>query len=205
LDAKKEEITLGYYNNLTYIYNMAQKQKTLAALAQIQRELKVGKKKFNEFGKFNYRSAEDILEALKPYLTVHQAYLLMTDEVVSIGDSIFVKAVVSFGMINVDEGSICAHGYAKHPEALKGMVDTQITGSASSYARKYALAGLLMLDDAKDADDANKNGAQKPEMTPKHELWGKARSKYLSGKLTMESLRKSYQLSEENEILLTKP
>ena len=181
------------------------KQNTKKALAQIQRELSVPKSKRNEFGGFNYRSAEDILKALKPLLEIHNAYILMTDEIVAVGDSLFVKAVVSFGILTDDDsGVICAHGWAKHPSALKGMTDPQMTGSASSYARKYAMAGLLMLDDNKDPDILNKQGAEKPEMTPKDRLWSAAVKRIADRKSTIESIRKSYLLSDENERLLLK-
>lgn len=181
------------------------KQKVKQVLAQIQKELSVPKSKRNDFGGFNYRSAEDILKALKPHLDSHGAYLLMTDEIVAVGDSLFVKSIVSMGLHNDDDGGVvCAHGWAKHPVALKGMTDPQMTGSASSYSRKYAMAGLFMLDDNKDPDEMNKQGAQKPEMTPKDRLWGVAVKKVAEGKSTIESIRKSYLLSEENERLLLK-
>ena len=181
------------------------KQKIKQALAQIQRELSVPKNKRNEFGGFNYRSAEDVLKALKPHLEMHNAYLLMTDEIVAVGDSLFVKSVVSIGLYDDEQGSVvCAHGWAKHPVALKGMTDPQMTGSASSYARKYAMAGLFMLDDNKDPDEVNKQGAQKPEMTPKDRLWAVAVKKVAEGKSTIESIRKIYLLSDENEQLLLK-
>jgi hypothetical protein len=84
------------------------------------------------------------------------------------------------------------------------MTDPQMTGSASSYSRKYALAGLLMIDDNKDPDMVNKQGAEKPEMTPKDRLWSAAVKRVSEGKSSVESIRKSYLLSEENERLLLK-
>ncbi len=181
------------------------KQNAKKALANIQRELSVPKNKRNEFGGFNYRSAEDILKSLKPLLEVYNAYILMTDEVMAVGDSLFVKSVVSFGILGDDDtGVICAHGWAKHPTALKGMTDPQMTGSASSYSRKYALAGLLMIDDNKDPDAINKQGAEKPEMTPKDRLWAAAVKRVAEGKSSVESIRKSYLLSDVNERLLLK-
>lgn len=181
------------------------KPKVRSALAKVQLELNVPKSKRNDFGGFNYRSAEDILKALKPVLDIHGAFIVMTDEVVLLGDSLFVKAVVSFGLLNDEEGGvICSHGWAKHPSGLKGMTDPQMTGSASSYARKYAMSGLFMLDDNKDPDEINKQGAVKPEMTPSDRLWSAAVKRVADGKSTIDSIRKSYLLSDENERILLK-
>lgn len=172
------------------------------ALHLIQQKLKVKKNKFNQFGKFSFRSQEDILEALKPYLEEVKGLVLLTDDVVAIGDKVFVKGIASFGLIDDKDRMICSHGYAEIPASLSGMSLPQVTGSCSSYARKFALNGLFLLDDSKEVDDHNEQGAEKPEMTPKHNLWDKAKASLKAGSTTIEKIRKSYKLSEENEKLL---
>ena len=116
-------------------------------LAKIQKELNAPKNQRNNFGGYNYRSAEDILEAVKPLLD--GAVLLLTDELVLIGERYYVKASAFF-----EDGDFqrITTAYAREPETKKGMDESQITGTASSYARKYALNGLFCIDDAKDAD-----------------------------------------------------
>lgn len=122
----------------------------------IQAKLKVPKSQFNSFGKYNYRSLEDITEAVKPLLIEIGAFISITDEVVLIGERYYVKAVAK-----LTDGSqeINATGYAREPMAKKGMDESQITGAASSYARKYAMNGLLAIDDTKDPDATNTHGA----------------------------------------------
>jgi len=117
------------------------------ALARIQKELKAPKSQYNSFSKFNYRSCEDILEAVKPLLS--KFVLTLSDEVIIIGDRYYIKAVVS---LLDGEKFIQSVAYAREPLARKGMDDSQITGSASSYARKFALSGLFAIDDTKDSD-----------------------------------------------------
>jgi hypothetical protein len=118
-----------------------------AKLAAIQQELKAPKGQTNSFGKYKYRSCEDILEAVKPLL--QGASLVLSDQIEAIGGRIYVRAeaVLSFG-----GHSVSAMAYAREPEVKKGMDESQITGAASSYARKYALNGLFCIDDTKDAD-----------------------------------------------------
>lgn len=118
-------------------------------LAKIQQSLKAPKSQTNKFGGYKYRNCEDILQAVKPLLG--DAVLILEDEIVHIGDRYYVKATASFR----DEGSIeSATAYAREDEVKKGMDASQITGSASSYARKYALNGLFAIDDTKDADSS---------------------------------------------------
>ena len=116
-------------------------------LAKIQRELKAPKDQVNAFGKYKYRSCEDILEAVKPLLD--GAVLTLSDEVVEVGGRIYVKATATF---LEDDSTYIATAFAREPEDRKGMDASQITGAASSYARKYALNGLFLIDDTKDAD-----------------------------------------------------
>ena len=117
-------------------------------LSQLQRELKAPKNLYNSYGNYNYRNAEGILEAVKPMLGGY--VILLNDEPVIIGSRYYIKAVA---MLTDGEESISTVAYAREDEAKKGMDGCQITGSCSSYARKYALNALLMIDDSKDSDD----------------------------------------------------
>lgn len=116
-------------------------------LAEIQQQLKAPKGQENKFGKYRYRSCEDILEAVKPLLG--KCILTISDEIVLIGDRYYVKATAKIGG---GEMFIESHGFARESLDKKGMDSAQITGAASSYARKYALNGLFCIDDTKDAD-----------------------------------------------------
>ena len=116
-------------------------------LTKIQKELKVPKSQFNTFGNYHYRSCEDILEAIKPLLG--NAILTISDEMVLIGDRYYVKATAT---LSEGTASISTTAYARESLDKKGMDSAQITGSASSYARKYALNGLFCIEDTKDAD-----------------------------------------------------
>lgn len=116
-------------------------------LAEIQKALKAPKGQTNDFAKFNYRSCEDILEALKPLLD--GVTLVISDEVVLVGDRVYVKATVS---ISDGENMIEATAFAREPLSKKGMDEAQVTGATSSYARKYALNGMFLIDDTKDSD-----------------------------------------------------
>ena len=118
-------------------------------LSAIQNELKAPKNQFNKFGGYNYRNCEDILEALKPILAKHKAINLLTDEVVQIGNRYYIKATAT---LQVGDEKISVDAYAREEESKKGMDSSQLTGSTSSYARKYALNGLYAIDDNKDAD-----------------------------------------------------
>ena len=122
-------------------------------LIAIQSELRAPKGKRNTFGNYNYRSAEDILEAVKPLLAKYNCLLTMSDELVQFGERVFVKSVAEF---TAPDGKIkTTTAYAEHAPEKKGMDVAQITGSASSYARKYALNGLLLIDDERDPDNQN--------------------------------------------------
>lgn len=118
-------------------------------LIEIQNELKAPKSNHNKFGNYNYRSAEDILEALKPLLKKHACQLILGDEVKMMGDRFYVCATA---VLVKGEERVETQGWAREALNKKGMDDSQITGTASSYARKYALNGLFLIDDTKDAD-----------------------------------------------------
>jgi hypothetical protein len=126
-------------------------------LVNIQAELKAPKNQVNSFGKYKYRSAEDIIEAVKPILFKHQTALLISDEIVQVADRVYVKATAMLIDETNEELPIKVYGWAREEEVKKGMDAAQITGSASSYARKYALNGLFAIDDTKDADSTNEH------------------------------------------------
>lgn len=122
-------------------------------LIAIQSELKAPKSQFNKFGGYKYRKAEDILEAVKPLLAKQKCTLIITDDVVLIGNRIYVKATAT---IKNEKGECeTTNGWAREEESKKGMDGSQITGASSSYARKYALNGLFAIDDNADSDTTN--------------------------------------------------
>lgn len=128
-------------------------------LLNIQVELKAPKNQYNSFGKYNYRSCEDILEGLKPLLTKYKATLIIDDEIVQIGNRYYVESTAT--LIDVEgEGRECisSTAFAREDEKKTGMDLSQLTGSTSSYARKYALNGLFCIDDTKDSDATNNHG-----------------------------------------------
>lgn len=131
-------------------------------LMMIQQELKAPKGQYNSFAKYNYRSCEDILEAVKPLCIKNNATLLLNDAVQEVSGRFYVVATAT--LIDTESGdSVSANAYAREPQDKKGMDDSQMTGMASSYARKYALNGLFCIDDTKDADtDEVKRQEQKP-------------------------------------------
>lgn len=135
-------------------------------LMHIQHELKAPKNLRNNFGGYNYRNAESILEALKPLLVKYGATVTITDTIEDIGGRIYVKATASFyGSDSSDPVEVTA--YAREAETKKGMDDAQVTGATSSYARKYALNGLFLLDDTQDVDtEAYQKAERGPQSAP---------------------------------------
>ena len=137
----------------------------MQALKKIQQELKAPKGQYNSFGKYAYRSAEDILEAVKPLLAKYDAELTLSDDITEVGGRIYVKATARFiehdAETNINDVTTVT-AFAREPADKKGMDESQITGTASSYARKYALNGLFLIDDNKDVDsmDAPQTNAQ---------------------------------------------
>ena len=123
----------------------------LNKLMRIQTKIKAPKNLYNSFGKYKYRNAESICEAVKPFLAEENCILLLSDEIVAMGDRIYVKATATIKDCNSDT-EISVSAFARESLEKKGMDESQITGTASSYARKYALNGLFLLDDTKDAD-----------------------------------------------------
>jgi len=141
-------------------------------LSKIQKEMKAPKSQFNAFGKYKYRSCEDILEAVKPFL--NGTVLYISDEMVLIGERYYLKATAT--LRNGDD-AVSVTAYAREEVEKKGMDSSQITGAASSYARKYALNGLFLIDDTKDSDATNEHGKgagdEKPKGSQVEQLKGK--------------------------------
>jgi len=134
-------------------------------LIAIQSNLKAPKNQFNSFGGYAYRSAEDVLEAVKPLLKEVGCTLTISDEIVVVADRVYVKATAT---LSDGKDNVSTSAFAREEADKKAMDAAQITGAASSYARKYALNGLFCIDDTKDPDSTNKHGKDesKPEQTP---------------------------------------
>lgn len=131
---------------------------------KIQAELKAPKSQFNSYGQYSYRSVEDILQAVKPLLAKYNDELVLTDDIVLVGNRFYVKATASFKE-NENKKTVVT-GFAREAENKKGMDASQITGTASSYARKYALNGLFLIDDTKDADtNEYRQQSQQPQQS----------------------------------------
>ncbi len=152
---------------------MADKTFTERVIA-VQSQLKAPKNQRNNFGGYNYRNCEDILEAVKPLLKAEGLYLTITDDIVVLGDRFYVKATAT---LTDGERSLSNQAFAREEATKKGMDGSQVTGAASSYARKYALNGLLAIDDTKDADTLN-NG--KGSDTTKNAAKGKDKVKEIA-------------------------
>ena len=132
-------------------------------LMNVQYSLKAPKGQYNAFGKYKYRSCEDIVESVKPLLAAHGLLLTLSDEIVLVADRIYVKATAT--IIDVAEGKeISVTALAREEETKKGMDGSQVTGASSSYARKYALNGLFAIDDTKDSDSTNTHGKEDEEI-----------------------------------------
>ena len=145
-------------------------------LAIIQEKISVPKNNVNDYGKYNYRSCEDILAAAKPILKETGTVLTLDDELVLINERYYVKATATLVSVEEKDGALdtitnCA--YAREAETKAGMDVSQITGSCSSYARKYALAGLFLLDSEKDADTRDNRDNREPEERPTEEAMAK--------------------------------
>ena len=155
-------------------------------IVAIQSELKAPKGQYNSFGKYNYRSCEDILEGVKPLLAKHGLVLTIQDYIELIGDRYYVKAIAT---ITDGKGSISTSAYARESLDKKGMDASQVTGATSSYARKYALNGLLCIDDTKDADtmDNSKKSTQQTQETVYN--WSTLKARATQGGISEEDLK----------------
>lgn len=168
-------------------------------LIAIQSELKAPKNQFNAFGKYKYRSCEDILEAVKPLLLKYGCTLTIHDEVKEVGGIVFIESTASIQK-DLEGRSVTAQ--AGIDPSRKGMDIAQSFGSSSSYSRKYALSGLLLIDDTKDPDSTNDHGGKKDELTPSHVKWQGAKDSLANGKVTLEQIKSVYILTAQNEKLL---
>ena len=176
-------------------------------LTKIQAELKAPKSQYNSFGRYNYRSCEDILEAVKPLLKKHNCTLTLSDEVKELAGVLFVEAIA---IISDGENKVHVKAQAGIDPNKKGMDISQTFGSSSSYARKYALNGLFLIDDTKDADSTNThNKAAKTTSNDKNWLnkntpeFDKAKT-YLKGGGDIAKIEAKYKISKEVKELLTK-
>jgi hypothetical protein len=166
-------------------------------ILKIQSSLKAPKNQFNSFGKYNYRSCEDILEGVKPLLKENDLVQTISDNIVNVGDRYYIEATVT---VSDGEAEKVVKAYAREPESKKGMDESQITGTASSYARKYALNGMWLIDDTKDADtDEHKkqtSDAKKPTLQTGTKKWIEAVDKVASGASTVDIVKKHFTIDE---------
>lgn len=163
-------------------------------LRLIQTELKAPKSQYNSFAKYKYRSCEDILEAVKPLLKKHECTLTVSDEIIEVGGRVYVRAEAYIQ--DSENESMSVYAMAREPEDKKGMDASQITGTASSYARKYALNGLFLIDDTKDADTMD--NSELPKLEKGSENYKKV-VKALQGDFTIDQVKKKYTLTSELE------
>lgn len=186
-------------------------------LFRIQQKLRVPKNQQNKFGGYSFRSCEDILEALKPLLAEEKATLVISDDIILVGASVFVKATAT--LTDSEAKYWIATASARHAEEQKGMMDSQLTGATSSYARKYALNGLFLIDDNKDADatnDGTKSEKKAPKATetksppakkewlnPGTPAWDHTLNR-LKGGMKIEDVKKFFMISKVNEEKLIK-
>ena len=177
-------------------------------LVLVQNELKAPKNQWNGFGKYNYRNQEDILEAVKPLLLKHGLTMSISDEIVCIGERYYIKATVT---VYCESEARTVSGYAREEENKKGMDASQLTGATSSYARKYALNGMFLIDYTKDSDATNTHGkdvstakatAKLPSITK--DRFDKALKAISAGEYTIEQLKSTFSLSKDQEDMLSK-
>lgn len=170
-------------------------------IVAIQSELKAPKGQYNSFGKYNYRSCEDILEGVKPLLTKHGLILTIQDSIDLIGDRFYVKATAT---ITDGKEQLSTSAYARESLDKKGMDASQVTGATSSYARKYALNGLLAIDDTKDVDtmDNNKKPVQQTQETVYN--WNSLKTRAVQGGISEEELvhyvTETFKVSKPSEL-----
>lgn len=170
-------------------------------IVAIQSELKAPKGQYNSFGKYNYRSCEDILEGVKPLLTKHGLILTIQDSIDLIGDRFYVKATAT---ITDGKEQLSTSAYARESLDKKGMDTSQVTGATSSYARKYALNGLLAIDDTKDVDtmDNSKKPVQQTQETVYN--WQTLKARATQGGISEEELvqyvTETFKVSKPSEL-----
>ena len=176
-------------------------------LSKIQNELKAPKLQRNNFGNYNYRSAEDILEAVKPICAKHSTTLTLSDKMLNIGDNVYVEATAT--LFDYEGKSIVVSASAREADTQKGMAPAQITGSSSSYARKYAMNGLFNIDDTKDDDFNNTHGKDTkpkkphqptPPTTPLESQLKNARQLIKNGFIDSDAVKKYYKVKSLEEL-----
>ena len=166
-------------------------------LLKLQAELKCPKGSFNSFGKYKYRSAEQILESLKPLLQKHELQLTLTDDIVEVGSKLFLKATARLAS---ESGLIEVNGFAELGDH-KGMSSEQCTGTASSYARKYALNGLFLIDETESDPDSKDNSQPKAKDSISDERFVKAIEAIKQGKAKKTDLNKFELTAEQTKVL----
>lgn len=186
---------------------MNDKKTIVTKLMNVQSKLKAPKGQTNSFGKYRYRSCEDILEAVKPLLAEEGLIATLTDEIVVVGDRFYVKATASV-MDGTETISNCA--YARESDEKRGMDSSQVTGASSSYARKYALNGLFLIDDTKDADTdeftkASKKAEKDADLTPHGEGMTDERLQKLVAEMTRtgsteDGLKKAFKVKDIRDL-----
>lgn len=172
-------------------------------LTLIQSELKAPKGQYNSFGKYKYRSCEDIQEAVKPLLKKYDVTLTLSDDLQVFGERYYIKVIATL-ICNETKESVTVTSFAREEESKKGMDGSQVTGASSSYARKYALNGLFLIDDTKDSDATNIEIT-----TPKKSTLDKARfngalDSIKKGTYSIEKLEETFELSEAQRDELNK-
>jgi hypothetical protein len=170
-------------------------------LSRIQVEMKAKKSRFNSFGKYNFRSAEDLLEAVKPYLTKYTVSVIVTENLIHASNTFPILE----SMATISDGIDAIHARAVVGVDLdqKGMQMPQKFGSASSYGKKYALGNLFLIDDTQDPDHGTSNPeTKKTTLTPKDDAFVKAKE-FISGGGALATIKKKYELSPEAETILT--
>jgi hypothetical protein len=174
-------------------------------LIKIQAELKCPKGSYNSFGKYKYRSAEQILESAKPLLAKFNAFLTLSDSIVEIGSKLFLKSTAT---LKIGAEYVEVFGFAEMGDH-KGMSSEQCTGTASSYARKYALNGLFLIDETESDPDSKDNSKEPtkpanelPWLNQNTESFNKVKAALANGTATMNDVRKKYKVSNEVLTLL---
>ncbi len=171
----------------------------MSILSNIQKELKAEKNQYNAFGKYKYRNAEDVLQALKPLLNKHQYSVVMKEDIEAYSERLFVKATVNL----FDEKMqliATTHSYAELPVSLKGMSSMQVTGATGSYAKKYALGSMFLLDDSKDSDSMDNS-----HQTKSVQMINDAQVKLINTLVTVkgvdrEAVKKAYSVLSITEL-----
>lgn len=171
-------------------------------LIAIQSELKAPKGQMNKFGNYKYRSCEDILEAVKPLLAKYNCLLTLTDTIKQVGERFYICAEASFYNVDTKE-IVTVTSFAREEESKKGMDGSQVTGASSSYARKYALNGLFLIDDTKESDTTNENENKKPKLELGTENFNQCRKAYLANNKVLPKIMAKYDVSNEVHFALT--